>query len=73
MHIHQNDSTLHAQFLNDIAKPPAILVAFASSECFVRCGRDKPHCEPTHPEDWRRRSDWWLVAFRVPFLTDSDS
>ena len=27
MHIHQNNSTLHAQSLNDIAKPPAILVA----------------------------------------------
>ena len=46
VHIHQNNSTLRAQFLNDIAKPPAILVTFASSECFVRCGRDKPHCKP---------------------------
>ena len=46
VHIHQNNSTLHAQSLNDIAKPPAIFVAFASSECFVRCGHDKPHCKP---------------------------
>ena len=29
VHIHQNNSTLHAQFLNDSAKPPAILVAFS--------------------------------------------
>ena len=46
MHIHQNNSTLHAQSLNDIAKPPAILVAVALSECFVRCGHDKPNFKP---------------------------